>query len=435
MAEQFPPIPKLFVHRFQVEESAPFRRHLNRLEVEIGREDYRHMKRVELVDEALEEVSFAAMEEITGRVLATTQNNYNRSLLQRLQVRVFLDPSSYHVYYRLPDRVLRFVAAWRQKTLQGFFGEVPSRDVPWRSAGSRLPGFSARFIADGAGGVLLLRRSGGGPCPAPLLTATHGPYDPHTLEVALYFLRTGRGGAALINLGFSGREPLSDDNLERLKAWGVPLNPSNIDVIYPYVDNRGHPYCYKLEEGFAALVQDLAIEPPQLVVDIHGCVGTGTDDRRLIVGLGGLPPWRPTREFGRLETHGELLHLFPGELLRDGLGLLRGLSEEIFVQHCEGPKRCYNFALLGGPQLLGRKVDPRWDVASLLPGEERSYLPREDLRWIPGAGGNALQRLAAGRLNARAVCLHVEIPTLVRRRIALRLREMELAESLDSSAL
>ena len=64
-----------------------------------------------------------------------------------------------------------------------------------------------------------------------VLTVSHGPYDPHTLEVAFYFLRSGKGRAAVINLGFFGREPLAVSNLQKLKGWGVPLNPSNIDVI------------------------------------------------------------------------------------------------------------------------------------------------------------------------------------------------------------
>ena len=74
-------IPELFRSRFTVDYDAPFQRHLNRLEVEIGREDYRHLKKVELLATAPDEEAFAAMEEITGRVLRTTQNNYNRDLL------------------------------------------------------------------------------------------------------------------------------------------------------------------------------------------------------------------------------------------------------------------------------------------------------------------------------------------------------------------
>lgn len=430
-----PKIPELFRCEFQVDSSAPFRRHLNRLEVEIGREDYRHLKRVELVSEGLGEEDFAGMEEITERLLATTQNNYNRNLLQQLGVRVYLDAEHYAVYYRQRDRILRFVAAWRQRVLTWFFGRVPVTDGGWRNADRALPGFAARYLPDSAGGVLLLRRQGGRHADEPLLTATHGPYDPHTLEVALYFLRTGRGGAALINLGFSGREPLSDENLERLKGWGLPLNPSNIDVIYPYVDAHGHPYCYKLEEGFGRLVDILGSPAPALIIDLHGCVGTRPDDERLVVGLGGFPPWPRGEELGRLESHGDVLHLFPAPPLRFGLGLLRALSSEIFLQYCSAPHQCYNFALLGGLQLIGRALDPRREVHSLLRGEERTYLPREDLRWLPGAGGNALQRMAARKVRPDAFCLHVEIPTGVRRRMALKLRELEIAASLDSSSL
>ena len=435
MKPGIPKIPDLFRCEFQVDANAPFCRHLNRLEVEIGREDYRHLKRVELLTESPDDAAFAAMEEITDRLLATTQNTYNRDLLQRLGVRVYLDLPHYAVYYRLHDRVLRFVAAWRQRVLSRFFGAVPVDDSGWREAGAALPGFSARFLPDGAGGVLLLRRSAGRSAEEPLLTATHGPYDPHTLEVALYFLRTNRGGAALVNLGFSGREPLADESLERLKGWGVPLNPSNIDVIYPYLDAAGHPCCYKLEEGFERLVGMLGGPLTELVIDLHGCVGTRADDSRLVVGLGGAPPWVEGGALGRLERHGEVLHLFPASRLRHGLQLLRSLSPEIYLQFCSGPHQCYNFGLLGGLQLIGRALDPRNDVARLLPGEERNFLPREDLRWIPGAGGNALQRMAAGRLRADILCLHVEIPTGVRRRMVLKLRELEISASLDASGL
>ena len=78
------------------------------------------------------------------------------------------------------------------------------RKPSWRPCGKTLPEFEGRYLPDAAGGVLLLRhwqddirrRS-------PLITASHGPYDPHTLEVALYFLRTGKGGSALVNLGYA----------------------------------------------------------------------------------------------------------------------------------------------------------------------------------------------------------------------------------------
>ena len=435
MPQQPPRIPSLFLSRFTVDYEAPFRRHLNRLEVEIGREDYRHLKRVELLDECPAEERFASMEEITRRVLETTQNNYNRDLLHHLGIRVYLEASTYAVYYRLADRALRFVAAWRQRVLQRFFGAMVSTDTGWRPAGARLDGFVCRFLPDGAGGILLLRRAGQTDSPQPLITATHGPYDPHTLEVALYFLRRRKGSAALINLGFSGREPLTDENLEKLKRWGIPLNPSNIDVIYPYVDAAGHPYCYKLEEGLGHYVELLGIRPPELIIDLHGCVGTLAEDLRLVVGLGGAPPYRRPEELGRVEARGEVLHLSPRPLLRRGLALLRDLSEEIYVQFCTAPHLGYNYFVMGGLQLLGRALDPRCETRSLLTGEERTFLPRENLRWLPGAGGNALQRMEARKLRPDALCLHVEIPTTVRRRIALKLREERLTDSLNSSAL
>ncbi len=430
-----PNIPKLFISNFTVDYSAPFRRHLNRLEVEIGREDYRHLKRVELLDQMPSETRFAGMEEITGRVLKTTQNNYNRDLLQRLGIRVYLDPADYAVYYRLPDRALRFFPVWRQKVLTRFFGSPPGTDTGWRPCGSRLSGFEARYHPDAAGGVLLLRRANLANGDLTLLTATHGPYDPHTLDVALFFLRSGKGQAALVNLGFSGREPLTDENLEMLKQWGVPLNPSNIDVIYPYVDAAGHPYCYKLEEGLRRYIALLEIPAPALIIDIHGCVGTQPDDHRLAVGLGGFPPYRSTDELGQLIERGGVLHLAPDPPLRKGLETLRDLSEEIFVQFCQKQHQCYQFFVLGGLQLMGRQLDPRQEAKSLLPGEERTFLPKENVRWLPGAGGNALQRIEARKLHADTLCLHVEIPTAVRRRIALKLRELEITESLESSGL
>jgi hypothetical protein len=430
-----PDIPRLFVTDFKVDYGAPFRRHLNRLEVEIGGEDYRHLKKVELLDESPSEAQFAAMEEITSRVLETTQNNYNRELLQRLGIRVYLDVPRYAVYYRLPDRALRFIASWRQKALARFFHEIPIEDTGWRPCGSALPGFSGRFLPDRSGGVLLLRQNGRPGREWPLITATHGPYDPHTLDVALYFLRTGKAGAALINLGFSGREPLTDANLEKLKRWGVPLNPSNIDVIYPYTDEEGHPYCYKLEEGLGRLVDLLDIEPPGLILDIHGCVGTQPEDVRLVVGLGGVPPFPRLEVLGETRREKDVIHLRSHPVLHRGLSLLRDLSDEIYVQLCTAPHTCYHFFVLGGLQLLGREVDTRNEVRSLLPGEERTFLPREDIRWLPGARGNSLQRKEARKLSPEALCLHVEIPTFVRNRMALRLRELEITDSLDSSGL
>lgn len=433
MTDRHPPIPRLFVNRFTVDEAAPFRRHLNRLEVEIGREDYRHLKRVELLPQAPSEAAFAAMEEITSRVIATTQNGYNRDLLRRLGIRVYFDPLHYRIYYRLADRAVRFTAAWRQRVLRRLFGSLPVEDTGWRPCEARLAPFSCRFLPDGAGGVLLLRRTDRDDLP--LLTATHGPYDPHTLEAALYFLMSGKGRGAVVNLGFSGREPLSDENLEKLKGWGIPLNPSNIDVIYPYADASGHPYCYKLEEGFARYAGVIGGPPPEIVIDLHGYVGTRTDDCRVVVGLGGFPPYHEPEDFGAVEERGGILHLSPHPLLRRGLAQIREVADEIYVQFCSSPHRGYHLLLMGGLQLMGRPLDPRTAVKSLLTGEERTWLPAEDIRWLPGAGGNALQRREARRLRPEALCLHVEIPTVVRRRIALKLKEEEIAASLDASAL
>lgn len=435
MSQQPLGVSKLFFCDFSVDRAAPFRRYLNRLEVEIGREDYGQLKRVELVTEELGDDAFAAMEELTPRILATTQNHYNRDQLRRLGVRVYLDVARYAVYYRLANKTVRFVAAWRQKVLQTFFGQLPVTDTGWQAVDHRLPGFSARFLPDGAGGVLLLRRSDGRRQAEALLTATHGPYDPHTLEVALYFLRTGKGDAALVNLGFSGREPLTDENLDKLKSWGIPLNPSNIDVIYPYLDAGGHPHCYKLEEGLRRYVALLEGGPPQLIIDVHGCVGTQPDDCRLVVGLGGAPPYPRLATLGRLETRDSRRFLTPQPVLLNGLSRLRGLSSEGSLQFCTRPHRCYHFLLGEQPPFPGRPLDPRNEACSLLSGEPRYYLPAEQARWLPGAAGNALQRREAAELRPDALCLHVEIPTAVRRRIALRLRELEIGDSLDASGL
>lgn len=427
-------IPPLFVNRFRVDYEAPFKRHLNRLEVEVGREDYRHLKRVELLDVHPDDDFFTGMLDITERIAATTQNHYNLDLLQRLGIRVCLDPASYRVYYRLRDRTICFRPWWREKVLQRFFGGLPGDDSGWCPAGPVLPGFEARFVPDEDGGALLvrqMRRLAG----LPLLTATHGPYDPHTLEVTLYFLRTGKGGSALINLGFAGREPLTDENLALLKSWGVPLNPSNIDVIYPYLDRDGNPCCYKMERQLRRFVALLEIETPELILDVHGCVGTEYDDRQVVVGLGGLPPYHEPQQLGTFETHGAVLHLFPTRQMRHGLSLVRELSDRIYLQFCTESGACYHFALLGHLQLLGRTVDPQTDVASLLPGEERTYLPQEKVRWLPGAGANALQRREASRLPGAPLCLHVEIPTAVRRRMVVKLKELEITDSLASSGL
>jgi len=429
-----PQIPPLFMSRFTVDDSAPFQRHLNRLEVEIGHEDYRNLKRVELLDEPLTDAQAASMLDITERLLATTQNNYNRNLLQRLGVRVLLDGPRYRVYYHLGDRTIRFIPLWREKVLTKFFNQVPLEDIGWQACGAILPGFEARFLPDEAGGALLLRLQDKDDT-LPLLTATHGPYDPHTLEVTLYFLRTGKGGGATINLGFAGREPLTDSNLRMLQVWGVPLNPSNIDVIYPYVDEHGHPYCYKMERGLRHFIGQLEIAEPQLIIDIHGCVGACPEDRKVVVGLGGLPPFNTLSNLGRVDDRGDVMHLFPVPPLEQGLELVRDLSEEVFLQFCESAHCCYHFVVLGGLQALGRRIDLQRDVDSLLKGEERTYLPADMVRWLPGAGANALQRIEAHKLSSHPLCLHVEIPTAVRRKMVVRLQELAITDSLSSSGL
>ncbi len=215
----------------------------------------------------------------------------------------------------------------------------------------------------------------------------------------------------------------------------MPLNPSNIDVIYPYTDAGGHPYCYKLEENLRRYVAMLQIDAPQLIIDIHGCVGTREDDRRLIVGLGGFAPWPRLESLGTIEDCSGVLHLQPAPPLRRGLSVLRDLSEEMFVQFCTETHRGFHFSVLGGLQMIGRELDTRRSVESLLPGEERTFLPGENVRWLPGAGGNALQRIEARRLGGDTLCLHVEIPTSVRRKVALKHREEQIGASLDASSL
>jgi len=436
MAENIPrpKLSPLFLNRFTVDSAAPFERHLNRLEVEIGREDYAGLKQVELVDPVPDASFFSEMEELTERLLKTSQNHYNCELIQRLGIRVFLDVSRYYVYYRWADHCLRFVPVWRERVLKLFFREIPQTNHDWRDCGTVLPGFRCQFIADGAGGTLVLENSDLDPS-LPLLTVSHGPYDPHTLDVALYFLRFGKGRSAIINLGFSGREPLSDGNLKRLKEWGLPLNPSNIDVIYPYVDDNGHPYCYKQEEGLPRFIGLLDSADPDLIIDVHGYVGTHPDDQRVLVGLGGLPPYPRADELGRLSERGGVFHLLPDERLKRGLKIIRELSEQIYIQFCEDSHRGYHFSLLGGLQLIGRCFDPHYEVSSLLDGEERNYLPDENIRWLPSAGANALQRINASRLASRAQCLHVEIPIWVRRRIVLKMKELAIIDSLSSSGL
>jgi len=253
--------------------------------------------------------------------------------------------------------------------------------------------------------------------------------------VALYFLHYGKGRAAVINLGFSGREPLADANLQKLKDWGVPLNPSNIDVIYPYVDAHGHPYCYKHEEGLCRYVGELPGPAPELIVDVHGYVGTYPDDERVLVGLGGLPPYPQLADLGECLVRRDLVYLQPNPRFRRGLRMIRELSEEIYVQLCAGPHLAYQLGMLGGLQLVGREFDPRQEVASLLPGEERSYLPKENIRWLPSAGANAKQRIEACKLEKRSLCLHVEVPTRIRRQIALKMRQWAINESYTASGL
>ncbi len=425
-------ISPLFVSDFTVDAAAPFERHLNRLEVEIGGEDYRDLKRVELVE--LSDQAFDGMVELTERLLHTTQNNYNRQLLIDLKARVYLDKSGYHVYYRLPDRTIRFVPSWRERVLTRVFGRLPLESCDWTSCPGLLAGYSSRYLADEAGGCLLLQAD----CPdpeLPLLTVSHGPYDPHTLEVALYFLREGRARGAIINLGFSGREPLADHNLQMLKSWGVPLNPSNIDVIYPYVDASGHPYCYKQEEGLCSFVRHFSGPPPVLIVDVHGYVGTSSDDRRVIVGLGGLPPYPDPTRMGRLQVTASQVQLEPDGRLRQGLEMISELSPEIVVQFCTDSHQGYHLEMQPGLNLQGRIFDPHQQVDSLLKGEERNYLLPENVRWLPSAGANALQRIQACKLYSCAGCMHVEIPTLIRQRLALRMKEMAITDSLTSSGL
>ena len=61
MTNQQPKISPLFLSQFEVDETVPFQRHLNRLEVEIGQEDYSRLKRVELLDEVPDEATFSTM--------------------------------------------------------------------------------------------------------------------------------------------------------------------------------------------------------------------------------------------------------------------------------------------------------------------------------------------------------------------------------------
>jgi hypothetical protein len=412
-----PRLPELFLNSFIVEHVNPFRRHLNCLEVEIGGEDYRHLLRIDAMTEGETGIDFSAAQEITDRLLSTTQNSYNRVLLERLRVRIYLDLKSYAVYYRLPDKVLRFSALWRDRLLTSFFSEVPQADSGWQAAGGLFPEFEGRFLPDESGGVLLVRRLDRQGQEA-LLTTTHAPYDPHTLELTLHALRASLAGAALINLGFSGREPLPDENLEMLKSWGVPLNPSSIDSIYPYADVQGQPFCYKLEKQLPALVGLLGGPLPPLIIDLHGYVGTHPGDERLIVGLGGASPFSRLSAHGHGVRQGSHLSLHPRPALSRGLRLLRSFSREIHVQFCTSARQGYNLRLDETGSLHGQPVDLAREVVSLLPGECRSWVPGAGIRWLPGSGGNALQRRMARLISRQILCLHVEVPTSVRRRIA-----------------
>ena len=142
-----------------------------------------------------------------------------------------------------------------------------------------------------------------------------------------------------------------------------------------------------------------------------------------------------TEELARLEQSGETTLLFPHRALTHGLSFIRELSDEIYLQLCCQPDQCYQFAVLGRLQMVGRKISPKQDVASLLEGEERCYLPRENIRWLPGAGANALQRLEARKLQRDLLCLHVEIPTNIRRNMVLKYRELQIDSSLAASSL
>ncbi len=428
-------IPPLFLNRFEVDSSAPFQRYLNRLEVEIAAEDYQELLRVERLWRPLTGPVCERMVDLTERLLMITQNQYNRQMLQQKGARIYLDREAYRVYFHLQNQWLCFVPVWREGILRRFLRYLPSSKTDWHSCQTELPGFECRYLPDEAGGTLLLRHRDGVSPDQPLLTAAHGPYDPHTFEVMLFFLRSGKASAAVVNLGYSGREPLTDTNVQRLRLWECPLNPSNLDVVFPYTDEEGLPYSYKTERHLGTFVRTLGMKPPPLIIDIHGCVGTGPEDQRLMVGLGGMPPFPVLEKLGELTRRGSVFHLKPQARLRQGLGLLRDLSDELYVQFCSSLSEGYQFFVLGRLQLLGRKVDLKREVGSLLDGEERSYLPDEHIRWLPGAGANALQRVEAGLIDPNIQCLHVEIPTFVRQKIRLHLKELAINESLDSSSL
>jgi hypothetical protein len=427
-------ISPLFLNRFRVDESSPFTRYLNRLEVEIAGEDYQGLKRLELLRPAPPQNVFDRLEDITATLLQTSQNSYNCRLIREQGIRIYLDPVAYSVYYRLSDRCIHFIPAWRDNVLRRFFGKIPVQESAWVPCDAVVTGYQCRFMPDHAGGALLLQNPAAPPS-LPLLTVSHGPYDPHTLEVALYFLRYGKGRAALINLGFSGREPLTDDNLQRLRRWGVPLNPSNIDVIYPYIDRDGHPNCYKHERNLCHYIDRLTGSEPRVILDVHGYVGTHPQDDRILVGMGGLPPYPQLNQFGTVEQRGTIIHLQPHRRLRQGLEMVRELSGEIYVQLCLAADHCCHFSLLGGLQLIGRSFDPRQEVSTMLAGEERNFLRSDNIRWLPSAGANALQRMQAVQLDSRPLCLHVEIPTRIRQRIAVQIKQQAVGDSYLASQL
>ena len=68
-------------------------------------------------------------------------------------------------------------------------------------------------------------------------------------------------------------------------------------------------------------------------------------------------------------------------------------------------------------------------VAKLLRLRKRRVLSEKQLAVLNRA------RIAAHKLNAHTQCLHVEIPTAVRRKMVLKLRSLEIESSLDSSGL
>ena len=100
-----------------------------------------------------------------------------------------------------------------------------------------------------------------------------------------------------------------------------------------------------------------------------------------------------------------------------------------------GSEQCPTLAWLGGLALLCCQIKAWSDTESLLDGEERAFLPDEDLRLLPGDGANALHRLAAPKLNPNPTCLHVENPTALRPKRVLNLRSRENESSPDARSL